>query len=97
MITYKTPSNYYPALTVGTRLQAALDRLHNAGPHGPGRNTLDDLKFARAEAITLWHLLWADFDGIDRAEADRIRAEIDSAYGNAVIRVSAKRGRTVTA
>ena len=100
MITYKTQpnnANNYPALIIGNRLQKALDFLHNAGPNGHRRITMADLLRNHAEAITLWSILWADFDGIDHREADRLRVEIHSAYAHAVIRLRSKRGRTTTA
>jgi len=99
MITYKTQPNHtnrLAALTIGHRLQTALDFLHNTGTHRPRRITMEALLCNRAEAITLWSLLWTDFDGIDHTEADRLREEIHSAYTNAVIRLRTKRGRTTT-
>ncbi len=96
MITYKNhPSasaNNYPALIVGNRLQMAINYLNNAT-----HTCIKDLDAARAEADTLWYLLWTDFDGIDSAEANRLRQVIANAYENAVVRLRAKRRQTTTA
>ena len=98
MITYPTNVNNYPALIVGDRLQKALNYLHNTNaPFGTRGTKMADLDAIRAEAITLWNLLWVDFGGIDNAEADRLRQEISNAYENAVLRLRTKRGQTTRA
>ena len=101
MITYRTsPTNVnnYPALIIGDRLQKALNYLHNTNTAFGARVTkTSDLDAVRAEAVTLWSLLWTDFSGISYTEADRLRQEISNAHEHAVLRLRTKRGQTTRA